>query len=74
MIQHFAAAPPPPVDGRPSLPARALIVVYLSHVTRRTHVKGPPDCDMAIWFHRNIPAKFPSLILFEKESRLSLNK
>jgi hypothetical protein len=66
LTQHFAAAPPPPVDGRPSPPVHALIVVCLRHATWQIHVKGPLDWDIAIWFHCNILAKFPSLILFAK--------
>jgi hypothetical protein len=56
-------AAPPPGHSSPSLPARTLIVVCLRGATGRTHQNEQFGCDMAIWFHPDLRAKFPSLIL-----------
>jgi hypothetical protein len=63
------AAPPvaPPLGhSSPSPQARTLIVVYLREATGWTHQNALFGCNMAFWFHPNLRAKFPSLILTGK--------
>jgi hypothetical protein len=57
---------PPPGHSRSFPPARTLFVVCLRGATRRIHQNGQFGRDMAIWFHPNLRAKFPSLILTGK--------